>query len=44
VGEDRAQWHLDFNKGQLPMLETPEGDMIAESDVLMNFAQDAAPE
>jgi len=26
------------------MLETPEGDMIAESDVLMNFAQDAAPE
>ena len=41
---DRAKWHKDFNGGQLPILETPKGDMIAEADVLTNFACEAAKE
>jgi len=36
--QKKAQWHLDFNGGFIPILETPKGEMINESGVLMDFA------
>ena len=31
---DKAQWHLDFNNGFIPVLETPAGDLIPESGIV----------
>ena len=39
---DKAQWHVDFNGGQTPILETPEGSMLKESGVISQFASDYA--
>jgi len=39
---DKAQWHLDFNNGFVPVLESPDGTMINESAVISNFASDYA--
>lgn len=39
----KAQWHLDFNNGFLPVLEAPSGDMVNESGVLMEMASTLAP-
>jgi len=41
--ENKAKWHTDFNTGLLPVLQTPKGDMLKESDVIFNFAYDFAP-
>ena len=38
----KAQWHLDFNNGFLPVLEAPSGDMVNESGVLMEMASNLA--
>ena len=38
----KAQWHLDFNGGFIPILELPDGTMMNESAILMNFASDYA--
>ena len=38
----KAQWHLDFNGGFVPILELPDGSMINESAILMSFASDFA--
>ena len=27
----KAQWHIDANGGFLPLMETPDGDIINES-------------
>ena len=37
---NKAKWHLDFNGGFVPLLETPDGQMINESAVCMQFAMD----
>ena len=37
---DKAPWHLDFNGGFVPILETPAGDLIKESDIIMHFANE----
>mmetsp|Transcript_15974 Transcript_15974/g.34676 ORF Transcript_15974/g.34676 Transcript_15974/m.34676 type:complete len:270 (-) Transcript_15974:106-915(-) len=42
--DQKAQWHLDFNNGFVPVLETPQGDTIGESGVLMQLAHELAPE
>lgn len=34
----KAQWHLDINNGLVPILETPDGTTIHESEVIMAFA------
>ena len=39
---DKAQWHLDINKGMVPVLETPDGTIIIESAVISQFAADYA--
>ena len=35
---EKAQWHLDANGGASPLLETPAGDLIPESGVIMQWA------
>jgi len=39
---DKAQWHLDFNKGFVPILESSDGTMINESAVISQFASEFA--
>ena len=39
---EKAQWHLDFNGGFLPVLETPAGAMINESGFIAEFANSFA--
>jgi len=39
---DKAQWHLDFNNGLVPILETPDGTMVNESAVISSFASEYA--
>jgi len=34
----KAQWHLDFNGGLVPILENPNGDLIKESGIIAQFA------
>ena len=34
----KAQWHLDFNGGFVPFLETPSGEMIKESGIIVQLA------
>lgn len=36
----KAQWHLDFNGGFVPVLETPAGDLIKESGIVQHVALD----
>jgi len=40
----KAKWHLEANGGFIPILETPDGTMINESAVLMQFACDYSKE
>ena len=39
----KAQWHLDFNGGLVPILEKQDGTLIKESDVIANLASEWAP-
>jgi glutathione S-transferase len=42
--QEKAQWHLDVNGGFIPLLENPDGTIVNESAVLMDFAHSfAAP-
>lgn len=40
----KAQWHLDFNGGFVPILEAPSGDLIKESGIVIQLALDAGKE
>jgi glutathione S-transferase len=40
---NKSKWHLDFNGGLVPILETPNGDLIKESGVIMAFAHESGP-
>jgi len=39
----KAQWHLDINNGMIPVMEQPDGTILHESAVLMDFAVNSAP-
>ena len=41
---EKAKWHLDFNNGFVPVLETPKGDLIKESAVIAQVAIEMNPE
>jgi len=32
---EKAAWHLEINGGLVPILETPQGDLIVESSIIM---------
>ena len=38
--QNKAKWHLDVNGGYIPVLETPDGQMIHESAVIQDMAVD----
>ena len=40
--DNKAQWHKDINGGLVPILETPKGDIVNESAVIMQFAMEMA--
>ena len=40
--QDKGQWHLDFNKGFIPVLEVPSGELIPESGICSDYAMDVA--
>ena len=40
---DKKPWHVAFNQGSVPFLETPQGDLIPESAVLAQFAIESNP-
>lgn len=37
---NKAQWHLDVNGGYVPIMELPDGTLLNESRVLMEYAND----
>ena len=38
---EKAPWHLEFNNGLIPVLETPSGDLIKESAIIAQIAIEA---
>lgn len=38
----KAQWHMDFNGGTVPILEAPDGTLLKDSQVIAQFACDFA--
>jgi glutathione S-transferase len=34
----KAQWHVDYNGGMVPVLETPSGQLIKESAIIAQLA------
>ena len=43
--DNKAQWFKDFNGGFLPILEFPTGEMVPESDIVVEFTlQEAGPD
>ena len=40
---NKAQWHVDCNGGAAPIMETPQGDMIPDSGVIVNYALESSP-
>jgi glutathione S-transferase len=41
--KDKAKWHMDINGGLVPILELPDGTILLDSKVLMDYANDAYP-
>lgn len=39
---DKPKWHTDFNKGFIPVLEVPSGEMFPESDINAQYALQVA--
>lgn len=39
----KTQWHLDINGGLVPVYELPNGEIITESKVVMDFVEEAYP-
>ena len=35
---NKAKWHIDLNSGSIPLLEFPDGDLIYESRIIMDCA------
>ena len=36
----KTEWHKEINNGLLPLLELPNGELVKESDVIAEFADD----
>lgn len=39
----KGQWHSAFNGGTVPILETPQGDLIPETAIIMQYALESSP-
>jgi glutathione S-transferase len=42
--ETKADWHVKMNQGFVPFLECPNGKIITDSSVIVNFAIQEAKE
>ena len=42
--EDKAEWHKELNGGLVPVLETPQGQLVIESRVHMELANELGKE
>ena len=40
---EKAEWHQELNGGFIPVLETPAGDLIPESDIVTQYAIESVP-
>jgi len=38
--EHKAKWHVDLNGGLIPVLEFPDGTLIYESNVIIDYAHE----
>ena len=38
----KAPWHMEMSKGLIPLLEFPDGQMLVESSVIQDYADDAS--
>jgi len=41
--KDKTQWHQGINGGLVPILELPDGTILLDSKILMDYANDAYP-
>ena len=39
----KTPWHIEINGGQVPIFELPDGTIITESKVLLEYVEDAYP-
>jgi glutathione S-transferase len=37
--EKRAKWHYEISKGFVPILEIPSGEIVLESDIILDFIE-----
>ena len=42
--QEKADWFVEANGGTVPLLETPTGEFLTESAILMTFAEEYAPD
>jgi len=40
---EKAQWHIDFNGGSVPVLETTTGVLVPESGIIAQWALEHNP-
>ena len=40
---DKTQWHKDINGGLVPILELPDGTIILDSKIIMDYVNEAYP-
>ena len=40
---EKAQWHIDFNGGSVPVLETTTGVLVPESGIIAQWALEHSP-
>lgn len=40
----KTQWHKDINGGLAPILEFPDGTIVLESKIIMEYAEEAFPD
>jgi hypothetical protein len=35
---DKAEWHAEFNEGEIPILELPNGKLISNTKLMIDLA------
>ena len=37
--DDKGDWHVEANGGTIPLLETPDGNFIKDSQAIIGFCE-----
>lgn len=40
----KPKWHVEFNEGNIPFIELPNGAMIPDQTVILDFLDEAYPD